>query len=702
MSEWKFLASSVWDYLFFFYLLLYCAPLLLGASRLAEKVCGKNPYERFAFTMLASLVCGGMNFGVCGVLKILSVQYVFLGNLLWGACLLLLGKFLPEKGRGTFLPEETLPEENAPVPWGERLLAGFLAFWVVSRLYPVISMPPFGTDSYMYHLYFPAEWIQRGGLERISIIGLFPEYYPVFGELLYGFLLLPLAENAAFASPLQWGALVMACSCMVFLAQELGYSRGQGLFVSCILFCTSIVMMNLLMAYTDTLNACLCFAGFCFLLAGCKRNSLYLLLFAGVLMGCSTAVKPLGMLWSPVITLVFSLVFLRIYRPSFRRILLLYLAAILTALPFFLKNWAETGNPLYPQTLSLFGVTIFSPGIKASVYEPIGLRNFPQFLFDGGIFGFNKASVLLCILSGTGALVCLLTALFSSKAAEKIFPEEKGGKVLKIFIPVILLFTLVHVLVYPRIAEPRSLILLLLFWGVFFLPILEGTRIHAGKWGSLSLAGILLGCILPWSSFTTNFLTWGFNWGMGCAGMILFLFFRNRKIMKKGALILLLLLTLLVPYQQTVRGAGKKEFFKMMFHPAEYLSLELVQEMFRKGEKSVIDYVGGVFGYAYMEDMAGNRVLYVPISEKDSTFVHEFGSYEKMRENPAGYEVWKERLKREKVNLLIVKTDTPALIFNRRQELDWAQAHPENFTLLVRDSEEWEKSSFFMYRVHDL
>ena len=91
-------------------------------------------------------------------------------------------------------------------------------------------MPPFGTDSYMYHLYFPAEWIQRGALERISIIGLFPEYYPVFGELLYGFLLLPLAENAAFASPLQWGALVMACSCMVFLAQELGYSRGQTFF----------------------------------------------------------------------------------------------------------------------------------------------------------------------------------------------------------------------------------------------------------------------------------------------------------------------------------------------------------------------------------------------------------------------------------------------------------------------------------------
>ena len=96
------------------------------------------------------------------------------------------------------------------------------------------------------------------------------------------------------------------------------------------------------------------------------------------------------------------------------------------------------------------------------------------------------------------------------------------------------------------------------------------------------------------------------------------------------------------------------------------------------------------------------QVRYIPISEKDSTYVHEFGSYGKMRENPVRYEVWKERLKKEKVNLLIVNTDSPALIFNRRQELEWAQAHPENFTLLVQDEAEWEKSRFYMYKVHDL
>ena len=73
---------SLWDYLFFFYFLLYCAPLVTGAFFLAKKVCSENPFERFAFTMLLTLVTGGVNFGLCGLFKIISVQSIFIANLL--------------------------------------------------------------------------------------------------------------------------------------------------------------------------------------------------------------------------------------------------------------------------------------------------------------------------------------------------------------------------------------------------------------------------------------------------------------------------------------------------------------------------------------------------------------------------------------------------------------------------------------------
>ena len=140
---------SLWDYLFFFYFLLYCAPLVTGAFFLAKKVCSENPFERFAFTMLLTLVTGGVNFGLCGLLKIISVQSIFIANLFMGFLFLFLAKHISGKNNDVEI-SSSAPAVSS-IPLSLRLLTGFLILWAVSRLYPVISMPPFGTDSYMYH-----------------------------------------------------------------------------------------------------------------------------------------------------------------------------------------------------------------------------------------------------------------------------------------------------------------------------------------------------------------------------------------------------------------------------------------------------------------------------------------------------------------------------------------------------------------------
>ena len=689
---------ALWDYLFFVYFIVYILPLAAGSFSLAKKICREDFYERFAFASLLTLLCGGLIFALAALAGWISSNVVFMGNLFVGLLFIYAAKKLPAKQ--DVLLAETSGKRSFTIL--ETALAGFLGLWAVSRLYPVISMPPFGTDSYMYHLYYPAEWIRTGTFSRITIIGLFPEYYPVFGELLYGFLMLPMAESAALAATLQWLCLVMGCACMVFLAEELGYGKDKGLFVSVILFATGIIMMNLLMAYTDVLNSVLCFAGFCFMLGGFRRNDLYFLLFAGILMGCSTAVKPLGLLWSPVITLVFSLVMAWIWKTPLRKVFFLYLAAVLTAMPFFVGNWINTGNPLYPQKLSLAGIDILSPGVSAKVYNPIGLKDFPSFILEGGLFGFNKASIYLYALCGLLAAGTLVLSLCSEKISKKAFPDEKCGRLLKIFIPCILLFVLIHILVYPRIAENRSLILLLMFWSVFFLPVLQIFTFRVPAAGRISFAGIVFFLFLPFTSYTTNFLTWGCNWGMALAGVLCFVFLKKDIWVKRVAFALVCVFAFFLPCQQTLRGFAKERFYKMMFSPVEYRSFEIVREAYKKGIVSNIDYVGGVFAYVYMEDMKGNKVMYVPISRKESTHVHEFdSSYEKMRNEPVSYEEWKERLKKNNINLLIVNTNTPALIFNRRQELEWAEAHPENFTLLASNENTGEKS-FYVYKVHDL
>ena len=163
---------ALWDYLFFVYFILYILPLAAGSFSLAKKICRDDFYERFAFASLLTLLSGGLIFALAAIAGGISSNIVFTGNLLTGLLFVFAAKKLPAKQ--DLLPAG--PEEKRSFTVLETALAGFLGLWAVSRLYPVISMPPFGTDSYMYHLYYPAEWIRTGTFSRITIIGLFPEY----------------------------------------------------------------------------------------------------------------------------------------------------------------------------------------------------------------------------------------------------------------------------------------------------------------------------------------------------------------------------------------------------------------------------------------------------------------------------------------------------------------------------------------------
>ena len=153
---------ALWDYLFFVYFIVYILPLAAGSFSLAKKICRADFYERFAFASLLTLLSGGMIFALAALAGWLSSNVVFTGNLFAGLLFIFAAKKIPAKEEG-FLTETSGKRSFTIL---ETVLAGFLGLWAVSRLYPVISMPPFGTDSYMYHLYYPAMWILHANFYR--------------------------------------------------------------------------------------------------------------------------------------------------------------------------------------------------------------------------------------------------------------------------------------------------------------------------------------------------------------------------------------------------------------------------------------------------------------------------------------------------------------------------------------------------------
>lgn len=675
-------ASWGYDYIFFFFLLTSLFPLFYAWDFWGKRVT-QNLWERVSFLSFAAFSTAGLLFGLCGILQYLNITVFLIAVLAASLLIFYTGRrLLAGVEPNAFSGESTLTE---------KILTGVLAGFLFSRLLPVLFSPPFGTDSYMYHLYYPAAWIQEERIARHTLIGLFPEYYPIFGELLFGVFMLPM-NNSSCAGFLQLISLAMGCCACTALGGRLGFPRKYGLMAGLLFAGTSMVQMNTLMAYTDTLNAVYCLGGFLFMVMAFQENKNFLFLFSGVLFGLSASIKPLGLLWSPVIAFVFLMVLWGIWKSSWKKILLFTVAAFVTAITFYLPNWLETGNPFFPQKVAIGPLVIFGKSVTAGAYAPIGLKNCWSFLTAKGELGLGLPGTLFytgILLAGAGVY---LFSLVSGRWREKCFAEKKSFLLYSFLIPAIPLFILFHASFYPRIAENRSFILLLIFLILFLLPIFAMLENLPGKsWWLLLFLPVFL--LLMW---TTGLETYLLSLILTLLGGILAFFCRKEGRLEKWGLRAGILLIILLPVAFPFRAGSIEAYLAAFFSPEEARSIKLIKEAYLAGKNCVINYVGGVFCYAYMEEMPTNKVVYIPISRKDSPHVHDFPSYKEMRKDPISYEEYLARLRKRGVNYLIINTDSPAVIYNRHQERLWAEAHPERFRLLAGGG---ENAAFYMYEI---
>ena len=96
--------------------------------------------------------------------------------------------------------------------------------------------------------------------------------------------------------------------------------------------------------------------------------------------------------------------------------------------------------------------------------------------------------------------------------------------------------------------------------------------------------------------------------------------------------------------------------------------------------------IGTMFSYGFMEDVAGNRVVSVPINKKDSLHPHEFKSLAEMRADPVDAAEWIARLDVAGADYLYIEITDDA---ERLPDPDWeyrmASTHPERFQCLYDD-----------------
>ena len=523
-----------------------------------------------------------------------------------------------------------------------------------------------GTDTFFYHLYFPAMWLQNGSLAYVPIPGYTCEYYPAYGEMLYCFLMAPTPGSADLAFLLQVWALALNAGAVCTLGSLFGASRTASFASAALVMFTSMVFGNAAMAYTDVLNGGYLAAGTALLCAGASRRHIPSCLGAGILLGIAASIKLTGLLLSPVLALA-AMAYFFVRRPDARKcVAASALTAVIFAAPFYLRSWIVTGNPFYPVRIPPFFTAglEFERGAVGFTSEAWG------FFFRGGSWGLNIPSG---VLWGLAPFAVLAAALVRKKVRERP---------LAILLTIVLvgLFA-VQLSVYPEIAQARQYIPWIMA-GSLLLPVALSPA--AERFPNVFPAALLLLVMAVYHSPVTAKYSYILIPLSGEAMM----FVPERRIPCISYVMLILafpagaFLSALRETDPGVREHGNVLAFGR--GPAECIR-QVIAATEQEGAKTVAA-VGTKFSYGFMEDTGGNRVVSIPINKKNSLKPHEFGSLAEMRADPVDEEEWIARLDAAGADYLYAEISDET---ERLPDPDWeyrtAFAHPEHFRCLYDD-----------------
>ncbi|MCK9603764.1 MAG: hypothetical protein M0R66_05330 [Candidatus Omnitrophica bacterium] len=229
--------------------------------------------------------------------------------------------------------------------------------------------PPFGWDSLNYHFTFPVEWLKHGNLDNPITIAddPSPSYYPINGSLYFLWLMIPL-KNVFLADLGQLPFFILAFLAVFNIARKLKVNRVLSFYAAALFLIIPNFFKQLQIAYVDVMVAALFLAcqNFLFLLSRefTFKNTFIYSLSLGLLLGTKTVALPYSIL--------LFIPFVYLWLQNFRKTKLFVFSIIVIAIWggfSYIRNFVDTGNPLYPLDFQLFGKAIFKGVMDKSIYS---------------------------------------------------------------------------------------------------------------------------------------------------------------------------------------------------------------------------------------------------------------------------------------------------------------------------------------------
>jgi len=327
--------------------------------------------------------------------------------------------------------------------------------------------PPFGWDSLNYHFTFAVEWLKSGNLNTPIVVfdDISPTYYPLNGSLFYFWLIFPF-KSVFLADLGQLPFFGLAVISVYGIARKIRLSKAYSFYAALLFMLIPNFFKQLQIAYVDVMVGALFLVCVNYLLLLKDKfnwqNTLVYSLSLGLLIGVKTTALPFSIL----LIAPFAVICLKNYRKA--GLGLLFILCVICLGGFsYIRNFIETGNPLYPLDFSLAGVDIFRGVMGKSTYAGQFISwdySLSKMLFHEGL----GAQALLLILPG---IFLTLPLAFIKKRK-----ELKLNFVYFLLLPIFIYFIYRYIVPLANVRYLYAMMGLGVIFGFYLFELLNAKR----------------------------------------------------------------------------------------------------------------------------------------------------------------------------------------------------------------------------------
>ncbi len=287
---------------------------------------------------------------------------LYLGNMALGAVVILF--FIVIARSPAKLNDEVMTNKTVIF-----VLSLILGFGIVKGAINLVN-PPFGWDSLNYHFTFPVEWLKHGNLRNPITINddLAPSYYPINGSLIYLSLILPL-KNVFLADLGQLPFFALSFLALYGLCRRLGIGREFSFYAAGLFSLTPNYFKQLEISYVDVMVCAWFLAGVYFWVCFNQERRLRDAVLFSLSLGMLVGTKTIALLYAGILFFIFLLSLFKTKSKIIPYFLLSVSLITLVGGYGYIRNFMDTGNPLYPMRLELLGGEIFKGVYDKSNYS---------------------------------------------------------------------------------------------------------------------------------------------------------------------------------------------------------------------------------------------------------------------------------------------------------------------------------------------